>query len=335
MSTLNRYLNFTQNQAHYSKPENAAYAKALVGLMLLSGVNRLFEKEDVYELIKRAQLLFPELHIIDRFFTDDSLFAFKFKILTYQLTLKDLEALIGLEALNRNENHVPFSKWEANVGDYKIMYDKLIADGVFWGLKLTPCQLELTNQDSEKEVNRTDKTTSNRISYTPEELWRAEFLGDGLTKEIPEALFDRVKLEFPNKIKELKLRQAPFDEPLFNFESYPKATQHILLKHLFPDLELFNYRGDVSYWVKIVYLAWLWANGFVMKDSEEEYHVDERITSINLDDYKDDEGIVDLETTYEVYALKELASVLYDPEVAKMAQRPWENLDVYKKISTE
>ena len=189
MTPIGFNLNFLHNKEQYIKSENAPYAKTLIGLMLLTGVQRLFEKEDVFELMKRAQILLPEQRIIDNFFTNDSLFTFKFNELSYQFTVVHLKDLIGLETLNEPENYTPHIKWESNVSHNKLMYDMLVAGDALNGLELTVFQPLVNTVDGDIEVNFNKNQTPHTIKYSSGLLKQAELLANTIVNEIPENNF--------------------------------------------------------------------------------------------------------------------------------------------------
>ncbi len=128
--------NFLVNKEKYEQKENKPYVIALGGLMLVTGVHRLFEKNDVYELIKRAQLFFPEQNMIDNFFTNDLLFSFKYKYVYYQFKLKHLKELIGLETLNTSKITLAYTDWTINNESCLILYNSCLINGFLSGLIL-------------------------------------------------------------------------------------------------------------------------------------------------------------------------------------------------------
>ena len=333
-------LDFTSQPIFYNQPENAAYAKVFVGLMILTGVRRLFNKKDVYEFIKRIQLLLPELEIIDNFFTNDSLFSFKFKLLTYHVTFDNLEELIGIEALNKNENHEPFLEWKNNINQHKKVYQQLIKIEPFWGLKLID---KIT--DVKKKETFNNKKTPIVINYTPTQLKQAIFLAEVVTKSVSQKLFNRINKEHPLKTKRLKLRQAPFKEPIFVFSSLETTIKNKLVNHLLPgfsDLERF---AKEKFYTNKIYLAWLWSNGFVIKITEDIYEVDERIKNFDLSEFitlytvEDEDDDNDLDThedlikwIYDNDNFSEIEPLLYNPEIAKLSERPWEKITILRKL---
>lgn len=330
MNNIALNLNFIKNKQYWNTTEQIPYVKAVAGLMILTGVYRLFEKEDVEQLLKRAQLLLPERQIIDRFFSDESLFGFRFNDLQYEFTTDHLKELIGLETLDADKNRIPFSEWIYKVKGCIDMYHLLIGFGVFESLELTAFSSHVTPTDQGVDID-ISKTSDFELTLTHELLDHAELLGKTVIKELPSSLFTRIKEVFPNKIKALELRELPFDEPIFDFEKLPLEMQRQLWKHFWPDMVYFNDKDQRNETAKLIYLAWLWANEFVIEDSDGLPYVDPRMESFKLDDYELDDGGFNLYITYEEHDLEALATLLYSPEVAKLSERPWEKLDVYKK----
>lgn len=333
MTNIELNLSFLQNTQEHLKDDKKPYVLALSGLMILTGVRRLFEKEDVYELVKRAQILLPEQKLIDRFFKDDNLFSFQFEKLTYEFSVLHLEELIGLEILDEVQNFTPYAHWESVVSECLNTYNYIVANNWLKGLKLTEFESNVSLFENVTNIDLAKEVPIRTISYTKEQFGHAELLGKTITKEISEDLFTRIREEYPNKIKELELRRMPFDEPIFNFDGYPIETQKAIWKQFWPNLEHFDdadYRRD---YIKLIHLAWLWSNGFVVDELEVLPYVDSRIENFNLDDYELEDGGTNLYVTYDHEGLKDLAPLLYDPEVAKLAARPWESLDIYERVT--
>lgn len=324
-------LNFIKDKEHWSNQEQLPFVMALSGLMILTGVYRLFEKEDAEEVFKRAQLLLPERYIIDNFFSNESLFKFGFNDLQYEFTTEHLKGLIGLETLDASENRLSFLDWTTKVKGCIDMYHLLLGFGVFEGIRLTEFSSHVTPIEQGIDIDLSKKSDF-ELTLNPQLLAHANLLGETISKDLGLPAFNRIKEEFPNKLKVLALRNAPFEEPEFDFEKLPLEKQQELWKVLWPDMEHFKDPSQRKQHGKLMYLAWLWVNGFVMKDSSGFYYVDPRMTKFCLSDYEDEDGATNLFTTYEDYSLEDLTQLLVDPAIQRISERPWDKIDVYAKV---
>ncbi|MBA6151450.1 hypothetical protein [Gelidibacter maritimus] len=331
MTSIGFNLNFLNNKEQFIQADQIPYTKALVGLMTLTNMHRLFEKNDILELIKRAHILLPQQRIIDRFFTDDSLFSFEYEKLTYKFSLKDLKRFVGIEVLDASENYSSLAQWESKINNCIMIYDLQTTIGVLKGLKLSTFGSAISSDEESIIIDFAKKSTTHAIAPTEEYLAQAEFLGKTISDEFSENLFSRIKLEFPNKIEALELRKMPFTQPEFSFDAYPLKIQKTLWQHFWPEMEHFNDPDEREHITKLIYLAWLWANGFVMIDLDGFYFVDSRVEDFEVEDYELEGGGTNLHETYYNHGLDELAPILYNEEVAKKAIRPWESIDVLKR----
>ncbi|MFD1079956.1 hypothetical protein, partial [Longispora fulva] len=141
--------------------------------------------------------------------------------------------------------------------------------------------------------------------------------------------YDRLKAQFPNKFRELEMRKAPFDEPVFDFGSFPVEKQKELWQHFFPQMENFDDAPTREYYERLIHLAWLWSNGFVIDEDINWVHIDFRIKSLDPEDLEVEDDSNDLLNIKMLHNLDEIFPLLHDPEIAKLAERPWENLNIY------
>ncbi len=187
--------NFLVNKEKYEQKENRPYVIALGGLMLVTGVHRLFEKNDVYELIKRAQLFFPEQNMIDNFFTNDSLFSFKYKYVYYQFKFEHLKELIGLETLNTAKNSLDYTDWLINNEPCVVLYNSCLINGFLSGLILEHYK-EIFNKNNPKGAYSL-MMKQRELSLSKECIDKADFLAEKIINDLN--LFELLKLDFQNK----------------------------------------------------------------------------------------------------------------------------------------
>ncbi len=115
-----------------------------------------------------------------------------------------------------------------------------------------------------------------------------------------------------------------FAQPKFNFNKFSKEKQEQLWQHFWPEMEHFDDEPTREHHINLIYLAWLWANGFVNEDPNHTM-VDDRITDFNYDNYLIDDFGFNLYETCEMENLRELFPLLKDSEVEKLSKRVEEN----------
>lgn len=295
--------------------------QALYYLMTVTGVYRLFEKVDLYELIRRSQILFPELGLIRRFMTEDIFLEFSWQNGRYYLDLSFLENCIGFEAHDAPSNQIAPNCWHLGVSERVsaanlfgaftksvTLGDSIIRDG---------STVEIQTRTLDKEI------------LTDKDIKKGEILAETVLKEIPETEFLRLKKLFPNKFLELEMRGENLNLPDFQFDAFAKEKQEALWSHFFPDMEYFHDEGTREYYERYIYLAWLWANGFILDDDINDVCVDPRIEDFDYMDYEIDDMGFNLYETKLRDDLEKLFPILEDPQIKEQAVRPWENLELY------
>ncbi len=316
----NRQKHITDNKAAIT-----AEVQALTNLMNLTGVCRLFDRKDIYELVKRTQLIFPERNMIQDFFDNDLLLEFPFENEIHKLDLFDLIIFIGYEAIDLNKNHSAFENWAVNISQYK-SNAAIIAKAV-GTLNLDTSRSNISGVKDNIVIDFS--CLPDDIPFNHEDVMKAENFAESVVKMIPSNAFDRLKFRFPNKFKELELRNAPFQEPIFDFKSFAKEKQKRLWSHFFPDMEYFDYAPTREYHELLINLAWLWANGFVIDENINSVHFDFRIKNFKQEDLETEDNSNDLLSIHMLYNLDEIFPILLDPEISKLAERPWEKLNIY------
>lgn len=305
--------------AYHEKP--IPELQALYYLMTVTGVYRIFEKVDLYELLRRSQILFPELDIISRFMAEDNFLEFCYKNGTYYLDLNFLKACIGFEAHDAAINQIASNCWDLEVSD------RISAANLFGTITKTVTLGESIIKNGLAIKIQTKHFC--KINVTEEENKRGEILAETVLKEIPETEFTRLKNVFHSKFLELEMRRKPLNLPEFQFSSFSKEKQEALWSHFFPDLEHFDEEETREYYEKFFYLAWLWANDFILDDDINNVQVDPRIEGFDYMDYSIDDMGYNLYESKLREDLGKLFPLLEEPQIKKLAERPWEKLELY------
>lgn len=295
--------------------------QALYYLMTVTGINRIFEKDDLYELFRRSQILFPELDLVGRFMAEDVFLEFSWQNGKYYLDLDFLRNCIGFEAHDLAVNQIAPDCWEFGISD-RISTANLF--GAF--TKSVTLGDSIITNGSTIEIHT---RSLNKETLTDEENKRGKILAETVLKEIPEFEFQRLKKAFPNKFLELQMRSQSLNLPEFQFDSFSKEKQEILWSHFFPEMEHFNDEATREYYERFIYLAWLWANGFIMDDDINNVCVDPRIEDFDYMDYEIDDMGFNLYETKLRDGLEKLFPLLVDPQIKKKALRPWEKIELY------
>ncbi|TRO66947.1 hypothetical protein [Christiangramia sabulilitoris] len=320
---------FLKNFQHIfaeNKETTTPKVQALFYLMAITGIYRIFEKEDVFELVKRLQLILPEQKLIDQFLLNEVVLTFEYENEVHEMNVAFLKEFIGFEIIDMNSHQESFESWAVNIPNFKFIAN-VAADASNF------LQLDVSDSNISRKGNTTTidlgKTPDNDVAFDHQDVKNAELLANEVVKEIPQEKFDRLKKDFPNKFLELEMRNLPFKEPVFDFNSFPVEKQEALWKTFFPNMEHYDDEPTRDYHIKLFHLAWLWANGFVIEKDPFNVYVDPRIKNFDHNGYEIDRSGFNLWETKEDEGLEELFPMLYDPAVALLAERPWENLNIY------
>ncbi len=323
------FLKNFQDVFNHNKNIATFEVQALFYLMAITGIYRLFERDDLYELLKRAQLIFPDRKLIEQFLRDDKILEFTAENNHYHLDSDLLESFIGFEILDAAENKHTFESWAGKIPNFKFLAN-MVADNANT-LQLDTTDSNITKNNGNIEID-IQKTPDNDVKFNHQDLVNAELFAASVLKDITNEGFDRLKKQFPNKFLQLELRKEPFEEPIFDFNMFSTEKREALWKCFFPKMEYYEHAPTREHHINLIHLAWLWANGFVIEDDLDNVHVDPRIKNFDPNDYEIDGEGFNLWTTKEDESLEDLFPLLEDPEVKKLAERPWENLDIFSEI---
>lgn len=173
--------NMTPNKETFENEEATPYLIALAGLMIVTGVYRLFEKNDVYQLLKRIQLCFPEQNCIDNFFTNELLFCFQYKYVQYQFKYKHLKKLIGVEIINVQKKTITYNDWISEIESCVVRYNSFALNGLLSGLILEDLRHQLVINKEDKVYSRVLK--QRELCLSNENKYKAKFLAKTITNE--------------------------------------------------------------------------------------------------------------------------------------------------------
>lgn len=329
--------NFTYTatpEKFHGNSESKPTVAALQTIMSLCGVSRIFTKDDAFELLTRLALILKDEPVLDNYFTDDSLFTYKYINNLYSFTIFDLIELAGFERIDTIENYIPRDKWfEIRTTVWKnTMLSSIFTGGM----------VSILQPDMEHSYENGELTTSVRIkapehtgeTLLSDEISKAEFLARTALVLIGDIPFERILKEHPVKVRELEMRNKHRFIPDFSYTELSEELQKKLWKHWWKDLEHFNDSDEQDRIAKLTRLAFYFANGFISDDNGlNTGHlwgievIDERV-DIDIEDYpvNDDIGGYNLLQTFNDEELEELYPLLYDPEVSKLAERPWEKM---------
>lgn len=339
----NNYLYLQNRDEFFGNDAHKHTVSAVITIMHITSVYRLFTKQDVCELIMRLAIALKGEALIDKYFSEDVLFSYEHEEAKHDFTVKDLENFIGFENFDGIQNFQPREWWiENRAQNWKNALLGSIFSGGNAKLFKPETSQELLKGDDELTTTVYIKAPEHtKTPPTDKEKEHAEFLANSIIKELGDTPFNWLLENHPVKFKELEMRQNTEEIPDFNFESIPLELQQAIWKHWWPELQHFDDPDERDFIGKHARLAYFWANGFVWDSHGYKKgdlwgmgYYDERL-DIDIEDYqvRDDYGCYNLVQTYTIEDLQELFPLLYDPEVEKFSERPWEKMmhDAYFK----
>jgi len=246
--------------------QHALETSVLGYLMEATGISKLFSREDIYEFVFRLTLSYQYLQVEEMFFENECLITFRKEGRLHYLTTNDLANHIGLqitefpaEPQNREE-WLPYrcAMRENTTLPSTSLVDFIDPEGI--------AVLEYTS------YSRYEIWLTREDDPDAKEIKNASIIAGCVTADIPEYLFERFRqnnsafLEHLRKYPEL-INTAP---PLaFEWGRLTENARDEVMKMLFRPVyhagitldEVCALHQSCAH--ELVYLAWLFANGFV------------------------------------------------------------------------
>jgi hypothetical protein len=280
---------------------------AMSWCMDVTCVNRIFCKEHLEEFLYRLAYVLNSKNILEKWLLEDKLFDFSYEGTEYEFSVKDIEQHLGMENHNSYidiiERSLFFEKMVSNVSLDSFIY-------------LTQSFILLVETKSDGDNVTSLVGTSDiekKLPANEDEIReKALFFSNEIIKNINIDTFSKANNSMKEKLEELRIRKEKIKNyPTFDFEKIALKTLHDCIKASFSDEDaqeiLDNPDDDIRYQYKrYIYLAWLFANGFMVSDYTTADEV-EGIT-INYNDY--DEDGINLLNFYWEYNLKAMEPYL-------------------------
>lgn len=281
--------------------------KAIVIFMIGTGIYRLFTKEDFREYFFRIALLYRYYGVLESFFSKEYLFEVKSEDSSVKIGPVEIAQYVGAYA-GWPTHHTPFDQW---IGYLPEMLRNCTISAVFSGIDLFGNELAVTETRPNNEGIEKSYRYQPRHSQPSEmDIQNARLLADIMTKELPDELFIAWKEKFPEAKKEYdnKANRKPeyhFDLDKLNDEVKEKIQEH--MSQFFPGEE-FEHETSRA----LIYLAWLWANGFVYLTDMNgfDWYVIDPVYPFDMDVIELEDGGFNLEATKDQYDLESLFSIL-------------------------
>ena len=143
--------------------------------------------------------------------------------------------------------------------------------GFLWSLAIIPTTRAEDNDEDIDEVYSSEGYTP---ELTPDLIAKAEFIASDLMRFIPVEIFENRPEEMIQKEKELEQRSDRIRNlPEFDIRKIPFETVRKCLEIMYGDDLWLNVDDDpeelYDFGRPMIYLAWLWANGFMISDDIE------------------------------------------------------------------
>lgn len=239
------------------KDENnlSPQTNAFFFVLFACGIYRLFDKSAVYELLSRMAIIMKHRRIIDNFFKDDSLFQIKASGYKYTVTMKDVEDHLGLEIADAPDDVIPRKEWLKNIKEH------WKAACVAGAISNNPMMEKTAIGKNVYEIGARPDSVINQEYLAVVDLFGREAL-----KCIPEKAFE--ELQF--RVAEVRQNLADYRKELkrkpkyqFSYAKIPDKVKAKICDACFGRMKNREVMYIEPMFVCLVYLAWLWANGYV------------------------------------------------------------------------
>ena len=312
MKRLSCNINYVKDKERFlTEPgEFAPEVHALWYLMLVTKVNRLFTKEDLWQLVYRMQWLFPEIGFTDKFLLDDEVAEYKYHGMKHSLMLTDVEQLIGSMVIDTPLSFESLESFKSNPAS------KYNAAGVL-GM-LLPVRLDLPQYDNageEMSVNH-----ENEYWMKHDVSSKAKVFADSVCSAIPEAAWERIDMEYADKIREFEARKNAGPHAVFDWDAYSNEQKKEVCDIVWEDFCDIEEGPDCESY-HVMHLCWALIYGYVKLEPYGAYEDRECLSEvyseyIDYDQYEipDECGGISMCDYYEVLGLNRVLGKMIEWE---------------------
>jgi len=295
--------------SHYSEiypgknaKDIAPQTRALAFCMNLTGIEKLFPREDIHEFLCRMALAFRQMYIVEMPASEEFQLTFIRDGKPASISTKDLERSHRIQlAPYRQINLIDMYSGSKNLlefmsdGKQYFLTAEDIANHI--GMHLTKFPNETVQDKWRFETKYAHDYTeakalfcnrnkllwvdSEEIRITDDLVTKVQEFADSVLKNIPDESFEQFKNQNPGLVINMERRKKAVGPAklVFDWDRFSPDIQDTVLKHLFSEyykegisLETIQKKNSQS--KDIVYLVWLYANDFIW--GEESGEIDPR-----------------------------------------------------------
>jgi len=283
---------------------------AMEWAMRVTGINRLFTRDDMYEFLVRLVIILDSRGIVEDWFTNDRLFGFTVNDEMYVLTIEDVIFHYGIENFDTAENKISREHFFTIIDKGFSFESFLVNNGHPFRIAGAAYGSDI-NQELISEL-------SNGVSV--DIINRAELFASHLMKKyVPDDIFINISEKIKIKNKQLAERRKAIENlPVFDVLKIPvdirKKCYEIMFAEPPVDNELIRKEEDrtnpdikENKVMSFLHLAWLFANDLMVDEGHEAWPV-EGVKDFDVDLFGN--GLVNLKITFEEYYMDECVEIL-------------------------
>ena len=278
--------------------------------MRVTGINRLFSKDDVYELLVRLSMILETRGIVEDWFDNDRLFSYTVAGKPYVLTLQDVIGHFGLEIVNSVENFQTREHFMSNIRR------GFVVESI---LQLTDYPFRLAGSFSDEDFNE-ELAGELEKGVATDTVKKAEVFAAHLIKLIPDNAFDKNE-RIIEKEQELAERRERMETiPVFDVLKIPLETRKkcydIMFRedlkdedYVFTEEDLKDRDKKENMFIPFLHLAWLFANDMMVED-EGMMWPEEAVRDFDESPFYDEDETISFYSTFEDYGMDECVPFL-------------------------
>lgn len=267
---IDKYSHYPELYDYRNDSGLAPQTLALAFLLDAAGMSKLFTREDMHEFIMRIAILFWEEDVIGSFFRNEYLMKFQYHGREICIMPDDFRKHIGMQFIGFPQEPQKRSQWLFILKIGRRDYELPVAFKRF----INQSEIRLENN---RNCGQQFDWFKIRLRDFYFELNNARILADNITKEIDEIYFTHFQennAHFYKKVENCREIRKYRRTLEFDINRFSKQQTDRMFKLLFPDIITGSSSTlkeddfmDKAYREHTLYVAWLFANGFVWDTS--------------------------------------------------------------------
>lgn len=292
-------------------------ARALAWCMDITGMEALFTKEDLFELLVRLFTSIPELRAEESFAENEYLFEFHWEGMPYRMYPEDITACLGLHIWDIPENNLSREKWLQNLPAFR----KSAWFSSFFRQTLNPMQPKESREEEEYSAP----------NITLEDLIAKESLVNYLLGGIGDDVFLRFEKECRNELTTLRQKISSINRGLpvrFDWDTLAPDVKEAFMRHCMGKYYQENIPEDeMEDWAfiqDVAHLVWGVNNGLARDLNT--LHIDPR-WDLDIDRYEElghDGPGINLLITWRAYELDDVKHLI-KREIPESLEWEWKD----------